>query len=111
MPIEFERKRKLPAIEKNISDIIPDKDIRVRILGTIIGVGDNSVIVDDGTGKVEIGFEDLNMIAGLGEGQMVRVITRILPLMEGFACKGEALQNLADFNVNLYKKAKDIINR
>ena len=107
---DTEFKRRLPAVEKPISDIM-DKDVRVRITGTVIGLGDGSLIIDDGTGKVEVGFTDVNMIAGLTEGQMIRIISRIRPLIDGYACEGEAVQNLVGFDVNLYKKAREIISR
>jgi len=43
------------------------------------------------------------------QGQFIRVITRILPLIDGFECRGEAIQVLDGFNLDLYKKAKKII--
>ncbi len=102
-------RKRLPAIEKPISDINPDKDVRVRILGTVLGVDSNTIVVDDGTGKVEVVFEDPQEY--IKEGSMVRIISRILPLTSGFECRGECVQQLDGFNLKLYKTAQEIIKR
>ena len=98
-------KRRLPSIEKNIADIQSETDVRVRLIGTVIDSTPNSIVVDDGTGKLEIYFGEEKNIR---QGQLVRVITRILPLIDGFECRGEALQILDGFNLDLYKKARKL---
>lgn len=105
--MEITQKRRLPGIERKISEIQPENDIRVRIMGTVIGTGQNSLILDDGSGRVEILFD--HNPAYVSEGRLVRVITRILPLIDGFDCRGECIQLLNDFNVDLYNKAQEII--
>jgi len=99
-------KRRMPSIEKNIADIQPETDVRVRLIGTVIDTGPNSTVIDDGTGKLEIYFEEEPNIK---IGQFIRVITRIIPLIDGFESRGEAIQNLEGFNLDLYKKAKKFI--
>lgn len=108
MPDERLIKRRLPAIEKNISSIQPDTDVRLRLTGTVIGVGSNSVVIDDGTGKTEVFFEKEPVVR---VGQLIRVVTRIFPLIDGFDCRGEAIQEMDGFDNDLYKKAKEIANR
>ncbi|MBI4015296.1 MAG: hypothetical protein HY362_01090 [Candidatus Aenigmarchaeota archaeon] len=100
-------KRKLPAVEKSISDVDPEKDVRVRLLGTVIAADDSSIIVDDGTGKTEVVFENPDLIGSAGVGKRVRVVARVLPLLEGFECRGEAVQDLEGFNLELYRKARE----
>jgi len=95
------RKRRA-AVEKKIVEIQPDKDIRVRLLGTVIGTGNNSVMLDDGSSQIEILFDDSQSVK---QGQLVRVIARVLPLIEGFECKGECIQSLDGFDLELYKSA------
>jgi len=99
--------KRLPAIEKLISSIDPAKDIRIRIVGTIIGTGDKSLMIDDGSGKVQVVFE--NPTTYLREGQFIRIVTRVLRQIDGFECRGEAIQNLDNFDMNLYKQAKSLI--
>lgn len=101
--------KRLPAVERMISSINPAKDIRIRITGTVIDNDENSLMIDDGTGKVRVTLDKpANYIR---EGQFIRVITRILPLVNGFECKGEAVQNLDNFDLSLYKDARKIISR
>ncbi|MFH0929389.1 MAG: hypothetical protein V1818_03470 [Candidatus Aenigmatarchaeota archaeon] len=101
-------RRRLPAKEKDICSIQPELDVRLRLTGTVIDSSPNSVVIDDGTGKVEIFLEKDPMVR---QGQMIRVITRIMPMIDGFECRGEAIQNMDGFNIDLYKKAKEIANR
>ncbi|MBR9682878.1 MAG: hypothetical protein GOV02_04330 [Candidatus Aenigmarchaeota archaeon] len=98
----FMRKRKA-AVEKKITDIQPDKDIRVRLLGTIIGMGNSTLMLDDGSSQIEIIFDQ--DVSNMKQGQLIRVIARILPLTEGFECKGECIQLLDGFDIELYKSA------
>jgi len=106
MPDERLIRRRLPAIEKRVSDIQPDSDVRVRLMGTVIDSGPNSIVLDDGSGKVEIYFEEQPKVRN---GQLIRIITRILPLIDGFECRGEVIQTLDGFNLELYKKVKEIV--
>lgn len=106
MPDERLIRRRLPAIEKRIADIHPESDVRVKLMGTVIDTGSNSIVLDDGSGKIEIYFEE---IPNVRQGQLVRIVTRILPLIDGYECRGELLQNLDGFNLELYKKVKVIV--
>jgi len=110
MPETSEKPRKrLPAIEKSITEISADRDVRVRILGTLLDSSDNIILVDDGTGKVEVSFDEGAGIEGLQKGQLIRVIARVLPLIDGYALRGEAVQRLEGFDLQLYKKAKQLV--
>lgn len=104
-----EIRKRIPGIEKKISEIKPESDVRVRILGTVIGLNNNSIVIDDGTGKIEINFDE--QPSYINQGQLVRVITRVLPLVDGFDCRGECIQVLDNFDVKLYRTAKEIIKR
>jgi len=110
MPEQNEKPRKrLPAVEKSIADISADKDVRVRILGTVIETADQSLLMDDGTGKAEISWDAPEETAGLQRGQLVRVVARVLPLIDGYALRGEAIQRLEGFDLQLYKKARQLV--
>lgn len=99
--------KRLPAVEKKISDIRPGSDVRIRILGAVINCEGNTIVVDDGSGKVEILFE--NSVDYLKSGQFIRVVTRIIPMVDGFECRGECVQMLENFDISLYKDTKKII--
>ncbi len=96
------RKRKA-AIERKITEIQPEKDIRVRLIGTVIGTGNSTLMLDDGSSQIEIIFDE--DMSHMKQGQLIRVIARILPLTEGFECKGECIQLLDGFDIELYKSA------
>ena len=100
------RKRK-PALERKITEIKPDTDIRVRLLGTILNSGQNTIMLDDGSSQIEIVFDD--DLSEIKQGQLVRVVARILPLVDGFECKGECIQKLDGFDIELYKSARNKI--
>jgi hypothetical protein len=108
MPQESLVRRRLVAVEKKISEIQPEADVRVRLMGTVIDVAPNSIVIDDGSGKIDIFFEREPLVR---QGQMIKVITRVLPLIDGFECRGEAIQTLDEFNIDLYNKAKEIAKR
>lgn len=99
-------RKRLVAIEKRIADLHPDSDVRVRLIGTVIDSGPNSIVLDDGSGKIEIYFDEQPNVVN---GQLIRVIARILPLIDGYECRGEIIQNLDNFDLELYKKAKEIV--
>ena len=105
MPEEKIRRR-LTAVERKIDSIRPEVDVRVKLIGTVIDSNETTVILDDGTGRLEINFDERVFV---GSGQLVKVISRVLPLIDGFECKGEVLQSLDNFNLDLYQKAKDIM--
>ena len=100
----------MAAAEKTIKEIKPE-DIRVRILGTILALSEGEMIIDDGSGKLEIFFDDQQQLVNLREGQLARVVTRILPLANGFEARGEVVQNLDGFDLGLYRKAKEFLRK
>jgi len=106
----MEIRRRLPAVHRCVSEIDPEKDVRVRILGTVIDIRNNVVVLDDGTGKAEIIFEDQNDIGEIKGGEMLRIITRVLPLMGSFECRGECIQKLDTFDLSLFKSSLGIFN-
>ncbi len=108
-PAKNPMKKRVASAEKRIADISPDKDIRVRILGTVLDASEGTILIDDGTGKAEVQFDSAEETASLERGQLVRVIARVLPLIDGFALRGEAVQDMGGLDLQLYKRARDII--
>lgn len=95
--------RRLPAIDKQISEIT-DKDIRVRITGSVIDKGDGFIVVDDGTGKIKVSFD--------GEtSDIVRVFGRVIPLENGFEINGEIIQDMSKLDLNLRKKVIECLKQ
>ncbi|MFB6193102.1 MAG: hypothetical protein ABEK00_02525 [Candidatus Nanohaloarchaea archaeon] len=104
-----ENQRRAPARPKDIDEINPQKDIRVRVVGTIISVDDESVTVDDSTGSVEV-FLDDETLEDLEEQQRIRVLGRVLPTPDSFEIQGEIIQDFEDVDPETYDSVKKVVN-
>lgn len=104
-----ERQRRAPAIPREVEDIEPKDDIRVRVVGTVISVDEDSVTLDDGTGKVEVFLQEED-IDELEESQRVRVLGRVLPTPDSFEIQGEVVQDFSDVDADLYDRVKKVVN-
>ncbi len=93
------RYRRLPATLKKITDINPEKDIRVRILGRVIDKQDGTIIIDDGTSTATIVTD-----AQININDFAMVHARVLPLEEGYELRGEIVQDMSSLDMNLYRK-------
>lgn len=108
MPQDPNMRRK-PAVLKDIKNITPGEDVRVRIIGTVLEANQDSIMLDDGTGAIEVFLdqEDLNSIK---ESQRVRVFGRVLPTPESFEIQGEIVQDMEDLNMETYRKVRNHTN-
>ena len=104
-----ENQRRAPARPKDIEEIDPQNDIRVRVVGTIISVDDDSVTIDDSTGSVEVFLEDEAM-EDLEEQQRIRVLGRVLPTPDSFEIQGEIVQSFEDVDPEIYDSVKKVVN-
>jgi cobyric acid synthase len=103
MPFD-EFQRRLPSADRKISEIQPE-DMRVRVMGTVIDRKGNTVILDDGTGKIQITFAE-EMPAEID--QFVRVFGRVIPVEGGFQLEGELVQNMEKLDKELLKKVEEL---
>ncbi|MFB6116512.1 MAG: replication protein RepA [Candidatus Nanosalina sp.] len=104
-----ENQRRAPARPKNIEEIDPRDDIRVRVIGTVLSVDDDSISLDDGTGTVEVFMEE-DKIEDLEENQRVRVLGRVLPTPDSFEIQGEIVQDFSDADPELYSRVKKVVS-
>lgn len=104
-----ENQRRAPARPKNIEEIDPKDDIRVRVIGTVLSVEDDSISLDDGTGTVEVFLEEEKM-SDLEENQRVRILGRVLPTPESFEIQGEIVQDFSDVDPELYSRVKKVVS-
>lgn len=101
-----------PAIEKKIREIEPAVDRRVRLVGTIIGkdTANGMVVIDDGTGKANVFFDDLRVIEKIDsykEGDPALVVGRISPTTEGFDINGEVIRSVKGLDFGLLEKVRE----
>ena len=104
-----EQQRRAAAVPKDISEINPKDDIRVRVVGTVISKGDDSISVDDGSGTVETFLKDEDL-EEIEENQRVRVLGRVLPTPDSFEIQGEIVQDFENVDPELHDRVKKIVN-
>ncbi len=100
----FVSPRRLPAFDKKVAEIGKD-DVRVRLLGMVIDKKDNLIVLDDGTGKINVVFAEPFETE---VNKRVRVFGRIMPSEEGFEIQGEILQDISGMDLELYKKVREL---
>lgn len=101
--------RRQPAVLKDIENITPGEDIRVRIIGTVLEENQDSIMLDDGTGATEV-FLDQEDINSVKESQRVRVIGRVLPTPDSFEIQGEVVQDMSDLDMGKYRRVREHTN-
>ena len=104
-----ENQRRAPARPKNIEEIDPKDDIRVRVIGTVLSIEDDSISLDDGTGTVEVFLEEEKM-EDLEENQRIRILGRVLPTPDSFEIQGEIVQDFSDVDPELYDRVKKVVS-
>lgn len=98
----FVSPRRQAAFEKKISEISKD-DVRVRLLGLVIDKKGSTIVLDDGTGSINVMFaEPVETEAN----KRVRVFGKVMPAEKGFEIQGEILQDMSKVDFDLYKKVE-----
>ncbi len=97
-------KRRIPSVERRVSEIMAE-DMRVSLIGTVIDKQDDSIMLDDGTGKISIGFEGP---VDVETDQIVRVFGRVMPIESGFELQGEIVQSMSGLDRELLKKLREL---
>ncbi len=96
--------QRIPAKERTVSGIKPD-DTRVSITGTVVAFNGGTLAVDDGSGKINVTFEEPPTV---NNGELVRVFGRTMPVDGGFELQGEACQDFTGADMELYKKVSGL---
>ena len=99
----MEFKRQAFAV-KNISEINPETDIGVCILGRVIDMGQKNIVIDDGSGSANAYFQNEDALKNLSMNVIVRLFGFVMPNPEGFEIKGDFIQDMKGLDVELYRK-------
>jgi len=83
---------------KNISEITKN-DSKVAVVGKVVEVDENFFILDDDTGKVQVNFE-----GEIKKGKILRVFCSLADER----LNADTVQELNDFDLNLFKKIKEL---
>jgi hypothetical protein len=91
-------KRRNPAVLRTVSEVKAGSDRRVRLSGRITKKGQNGAVTfDDGTGKTEVFFDNLDVIDSIektyAEGEFVVLTGLVVPQDGGkFDISGEIIR-------------------
>jgi hypothetical protein len=111
-------KRRNPAVQRKLKLVSPANDRRVRLVGTVSRkVGNGAIVLDDGTGKTEVFFDNLDVIEAVEkeykEGDYVLVTGLVVP-REGasFDISGEIIrkQEKTSLPQDLIKRAEALLS-
>ena len=91
-----------PAVPRRISEIEPEKDARVRILGRIVDKTSSGFIINDGSAKKVVVEQDVMDMFNVDD--LVRIFARVLPLEHGFELRAEIIQEMNKLNLALYQR-------
>jgi len=83
----------------------------VKILGFVVDKKENTLMVDDGSGKVRVFVDETSLLDNININQLIRVFGSTLPTEDGFEIKVDAIQDLSNLNINLYKKVEELYNK
>ena len=97
-------------IEKKISDL-DEMDSKVRIMGFLVDKKENTIVLDDGSGKIKIFTDATNIIDNLNINQFVRIFGSIIPVENDIELRADIIQDLSGFNIDLFKKTKELYNK
>lgn len=95
---------KYQYLDKEIKAI--EEGDRVRILGTIVEKGNDYFALEDNTGKIKVKLSSKEL-EKYQKGQLVRVFGEI----KDNKFDPTLIQSMEGFNLNLYQKVKEILNK
>ena len=98
-------------VKRKIPEINPEVDLKVKILGFVVDKKENTLMVDDGSGKIKVFVDEASLLDSFNINQLVRVFGSTLPTEDGFEIKVDTIQDLSNLNINLYKKVEELYNK
>jgi len=97
--------------KRKISQINPDVDLKVKVLGFVVDKKDDTLVLDDGDRKVKVYVDVPAMLERININQLVRVFGSTLPTEDGFEIKADVIQDLSNLNIDLYKEVEELYNK
>ena len=97
---DSDQRRRLPSVFRRVSEIKQD-DMRVSIIGTVLDRADDGLVLDDGTGKIDITMAEPPQAE---PKSLVRVFGRVIPMEGGIQIQGELVQDMTGLDLELLKR-------
>ena len=95
-------------VKKKIEEINPETDLKVNIIGFVVDKKDDTIVLDDGSSKVNVFVDVPSIMEKINVNQLVGVFGSALPTDNGFDIKADFIQDLTNLNINLYKKVEEL---
>jgi hypothetical protein len=102
---EFIRPRREPAKPRKISEI-KIGDSRVRVFGTVVDKKEAEFVLDDGSGRITVVFDDPALIEGIYVGSRVRVFGTPLNVGGAHELHAEIIQRADRLDLELYEEVR-----
>lgn len=99
-----------PAKPRRISEISED-DEQIQVVGLVVDEAESSLVLDDGTGSLNVLFEDPSLVSDVDVGSKVRVFGTPLSIEDSFEIHAEIVQGLDELDLDLYKKVREKVSK
>lgn len=83
---------------------IKTADEQVLIVGFVVDKEESMLSVDDGSGQIDVLFEDPGLFVDVEVGDQVRIFGTPLSIGESHEIHAEIIQDLNDLDLDLYSK-------
>jgi len=104
MPSQFQN---IVAVERKVSEISPENDVKVRVVGLVVSKSENGFLLDDGTGTIQV-FINSDLLKNVEEKKLVRVFGRVTPTSDKFELTAEIVQDMAKLNMKTYDNVQKL---
>lgn len=98
------------AKDRKISEI-RSGDERVRVVGLVVDRGEADFVLDDGTGRISVFFDDPETLKAVEIGSKVRVFGTPLDVGRGHELHCEILQRVDMLDLELYEEVRREIRK
>ncbi|MFW6385821.1 MAG: hypothetical protein ACOCZP_01550 [Candidatus Hadarchaeota archaeon] len=96
------------ARPRRISEI-KTADDQVQVVGLVVDKEESTLVLDDGSGSVNVLFEDPNLVEGIDVGSKVRVFGTPLNIGDTHEIHATIIQNQEGLDLDLYKEVMEKI--
>lgn len=102
---EFAPPRVEPARPRKISEI-KTGDERVRVVGLVVDKKEAELVLDDGSGRITVIFDDPALTEGVEVGSKIRVFGSPLNVADTHELHADIIQRLDKLDLELYEQVR-----
>lgn len=98
------------ARPRRISEI-KTADEQVQVVGLVVDKDDSGLVLDDGSGRVDVLYEDPGLVEDIEVGDKIRVFGTPLNIADSHELHAEIIQKLNELDLDLYKEVMDELRK